>query len=708
MRANLFLGLGLVALILGGCGSTGVVEVAPYKPEVIDMEAVLSREYVRAEHDVLVRALGSESAATRERAAYGLGRYHGLNDWTVDALVKATGDEDVQVQTAASFALGILAQEEPRSPIFGARNIPDIVWAHEVDTLGHMDDDLAISGLLRELEHEQQSPMVVRYAAVLATQHRDVSEEHAHAFDEQLLHILKQRGETESTRHETERGGEIDFVWRILFALQRRNAARLRAIDAAGFDETLNGMLETNAWARASFLLWARSTDARARIYAVQGLGTLEYDEAITRELHHALKDNDWRVVCDACVALGREVTEENLQALIATAKHTNPHVRRVAIEALGEYVELREQISRTLDATNADPSSSVQAAAIVTAARLYGEHSAAQLELKRLKQDPVIRAGVAEAARFLPSELGVPLCEILAQDPHLRVAGFALESLGSHKTEESRALLLEYLQHEDNGLRLMAFNAIKETLTPGDLPVLIQSYNSAPDDSIANELRFNLLKAAAAVEENSTWEAINFIREARGSAHDYTARTAETLYSEVRRPGCGLGTARISKRIPTLPDELIALATATENPFVRVETTRGTMVFELFPRETPFHVYNFIELARRGHYDNLDFHRVVPNFVIQGGDTRGDGNGGTTWRGGSLPAEFTPRKYVRGSLGMPRNEDPDSGGSQFFVTHRATPHLDGRYTIFGELREGFDVLDRIEVGDRILSVAVE
>jgi cyclophilin family peptidyl-prolyl cis-trans isomerase len=140
-------------------------------------------------------------------------------------------------------------------------------------------------------------------------------------------------------------------------------------------------------------------------------------------------------------------------------------------------------------------------------------------------------------------------------------------------------------------------------------------------------------------------------------------------------------------------------------NPEVVIATTRGEMLFELFPAEAPVHVHNFLTLAERGHYKGLNFHRVVPDFVAQGGDYRGDGNGGDPWNGRALPAEITPRRYVRGSLGMPRNEDLDSGGSQIFVTHRPTPHLDQRYTIFGELRAGGAVLDRIEVGDRILDV---
>jgi cyclophilin family peptidyl-prolyl cis-trans isomerase len=143
---------------------------------------------------------------------------------------------------------------------------------------------------------------------------------------------------------------------------------------------------------------------------------------------------------------------------------------------------------------------------------------------------------------------------------------------------------------------------------------------------------------------------------------------------------------------------------TPGSKPRVIVDTSRGALVFELFTDETPVHVYNFVELVKRHFYDGTTFHRVVPDFVIQGGDLRGDGNGGSAWRGGSLRAEFTPRKFVRGSLGMPRNDDPDSGGSQIFVCHRETPHLDGRYTLFGQLVEGFDVLDRIEVGDKLVT----
>ncbi|HKX45746.1 MAG TPA: peptidylprolyl isomerase, partial [Planctomycetota bacterium] len=142
-----------------------------------------------------------------------------------------------------------------------------------------------------------------------------------------------------------------------------------------------------------------------------------------------------------------------------------------------------------------------------------------------------------------------------------------------------------------------------------------------------------------------------------------------------------------------------------SRNPLVEVATSRGSLVFELFPDDAPLHVYNFLVLAERDHYDGTLFHRVVPDFVAQGGDYRGDGNGAKPWRGDALRHEFGPRSFGRGALGMPRSEDLDSGGSQIFVTHRPTPHLDDRYTLFGQLRIGFEVLDRIEQGDRIVDV---
>ena len=108
--------------------------------------------------------------------------------------------------------------------------------------------------------------------------------------------------------------------------------------------------------------------------------------------------------------------------------------------------------------------------------------------------------------------------------------------------------------------------------------------------------------------------------------------------------------------------------------------------------------------LARAKTYDGLFFHRVVPDFVVQGGDPHGDGNGGPGW---SLPDEHTPLRFLRGTLGI-ATSGPDTGGSQLFVCHSPQPHLDGRYTIAGELESGEAVLDALQVGDEIRTVVAE
>ena len=135
----------------------------------------------------------------------------------------------------------------------------------------------------------------------------------------------------------------------------------------------------------------------------------------------------------------------------------------------------------------------------------------------------------------------------------------------------------------------------------------------------------------------------------------------------------------------------------------LRIQTERGTMEFALFASDAPLTVYNLMSLADDGYFDGQLFHRVVPNFVVQAGDPRGDGNGGP---GYAIRDELNRHRYLRGTLGMALS-GPDTGGSQFFVTHSPQPHLDGGYTVFGQLADGGDVLDRIVQGDRIVRVTL-
>jgi cyclophilin family peptidyl-prolyl cis-trans isomerase/HEAT repeat protein len=133
----------------------------------------------------------------------------------------------------------------------------------------------------------------------------------------------------------------------------------------------------------------------------------------------------------------------------------------------------------------------------------------------------------------------------------------------------------------------------------------------------------------------------------------------------------------------------------------VEISTSKGKIVIRLLVEEAPGSVANFVDLISKKYFDGKNFHRVVPNFVIQGGCNRGDGYGSEDY---SIRSEFSERRYTAGSVGM-ASAGKDTEGTQWFITHQPTPHLDGRYTIFAETVSGLDVVHKMEVGDKILEV---
>ena len=122
------------------------------------------------------------------------------------------------------------------------------------------------------------------------------------------------------------------------------------------------------------------------------------------------------------------------------------------------------------------------------------------------------------------------------------------------------------------------------------------------------------------------------------------------------------------------------------------------------YPQDAPKTVENFVTLAKKGFYNGLTFHRVVPDFVVQGGCPKGDGTGGP---GYTIPAEFNSKKHLRGTVAMARSQHPDSAGSQFYICYGATPHLDRNYTVFGQVTSGMEHVDRIKQGDRMKTVEI-
>ncbi len=143
-------------------------------------------------------------------------------------------------------------------------------------------------------------------------------------------------------------------------------------------------------------------------------------------------------------------------------------------------------------------------------------------------------------------------------------------------------------------------------------------------------------------------------------------------------------------------------------NPVVVFETAKGTFKAEIFEKEAPITAGNFLSLVKAGFYNNLTFHRVEPNFVVQGGDPKGDGTGGS---GKTIPLEIKPGlKHVYGTLAMARSQNPNSASSQFYVVKGPASFLDGQYAVFGKVTDdaGMKVVEKIAVGDRMAKVYVE
>jgi peptidyl-prolyl cis-trans isomerase B (cyclophilin B) len=135
------------------------------------------------------------------------------------------------------------------------------------------------------------------------------------------------------------------------------------------------------------------------------------------------------------------------------------------------------------------------------------------------------------------------------------------------------------------------------------------------------------------------------------------------------------------------------------------IETAKGTIKFELKELEAPITTKNFIDLAQKEFYNGLTFHRVIRGFMIQGGDPKGDGTGGPGYK---IRDEFSPKlKHTKGAVSM-ANAGPNTGGSQFFITEDPQPHLDGKHSVFGQVIEGQDVVEKIKQGDKMLKVTIQ
>jgi len=297
---------------------------------------------------------------------------------------------------------------------------------------------------------------------------------------------------------------------------------------------------------------------------------------------------------------------------------------------------------------------------------------------------------GPPRAAPRLAAMLG-------GQDP--AVVAAAIEAMAGmpEKPKDLAATLERLLASGDVIVRAAAASALGELKPAEGAAALAAAYRAGA----ADELYQARAAAIAALAKYGTAAATPALNEALGDKDWAVRLRAAALLRELDPATDAPSRIRPAQGRPVEAYAAPALVAPQVSPHVFLDTDKGTIEVELAVLEAPLTAGNFMALARSGYFSGMAVHRVVPDFVVQAGDRRGDGEGGP---GYTIRDEINTLPYLRGTVGMAL-DGADTGGSQFFITHSPQPHLDGKYTVFGRVAAGMDVVDRLQQGDVIRRV---
>ena len=434
--------------------------------------------------------------------------------------------------------------------------------------------------------------------------------------------------------------------------------------------------------------------------------------------------------------AAGDSLGDLAISVLLRLAGDPHPHVRINALRSLGTYdtrarnpvlaatqdpdanvrIAAAQSLGTVLDSTTATwlplwqrdtslmyrsslLSSATRAGARLPALTEWASHGSWQYRLAALNAAGSSRdtGVVARAARTMSRD----------RDGRVRASayGFIAGNDTSAPPREVHDALISALGDSDFYARATALGSLARHGRAADVPAVLSAYALSTRDS-SNDAR---IAAMQYVAEAWKKDSANFSSDLRrrlsdlAPSRDPLVRAPVDSVTVMRAWSSYRGNPRPLSWYQNVVRTYVVPAATGKTQRATIRTRRGDIVLELFGADAPITVRNFMTLARSGYYRGTGFHRVVPNFVAQDGDPRGDGNGGP---GYAIRDEMNPRRYERGALGMALS-GPDTGGSQYFITHSPQPHLDGHYTVFGRVLSGYGALDGIVQGDRILSIVV-
>ncbi len=621
--------------------------------------SIIHYEDARWISDKLVNYLTDHDSEIRARAALAIGR---IGDAEGAAfLYEMLGDSVESVAETAAFGIGLTGNKDYADKLLGAcESFPPPLQAVIIEAVGRLTDS----------SMTQFTGEIARYL-----DHTD------HRVREQAAYALW-RGGGKIYAEQLEQVCLTDPVRPV-------RIAALYALCRMGIAETIDAYEE-----------WLPDPDPFVRSLAFRGLA-LGKNDSQTRLIASGLNDRDNNVVSQAIASLGAIETSRAINYVMNNYQNFDDEKIKTQILGILGRLENSAAADYALADIHDSAGANIVGEAIVYLAKVGYNDIIPLLDSIAVTSDPRLNVKIAEALVEIGGETVKPRLVSLFSDSSAMVRAAAFDALAKFDTINIDYYIRKALNDSDYVVCARAVDKIGELKKERMLPQLMTIINM--HDLAETDLKRSVVEAAGKFipgPSDSLAEEILYqglmdydYLVSNDAAKIYEEKLGQDRYSYASKPYARIGERKIK----------LLIKQYRKNPHAIISTRHGDIKIELFFDVAPLTVHNFITLTNRGFYDNLIFHRVVPNFVVQGGDPRGDGWGGPEH---SIRCEYSNLSYDRGMVGI-AHSGKDSGGSQFFITLSAQPHLDARYTIFGNVLSGMEAVDNIVRGDTIYTVTI-
>lgn len=642
-------------IVLGAIAGYYFYDTFRIPSEIEKRAEIIKLEDRRKITENLTAYLTDDSARVRATAARAIGRIG--TPGAADLLLGMLTDQAQQVGAAAAFGIGLTKDKDYADKLLAeAVDLPDRVAAVAVEAAGRLADS-SMTDIHEELIVFLSHPAPeVRESACRAIYL---------AGGGKIADVLAAKLKSEKDKGVVSAG---------LFAL-----ARLGAIEGAEL-----------------FINNLANPDPFVRMMAVRGLGKADLDD-VEHYIAIALNDVDPNVVAQAIVELDRKQTTKAKEHLVEKLAQEKDEKLIAALFAAMTRQENDRAVTAAQDILTRQPATNIVSSIVTYLATILGERAIATIDSLARQPDVHVKAACVKAYGVIATPGVVSRVAMFFKDEDPIVRATALTGLLEIDSDNTDFHLRMAIADPDDVVVSLAVDHIAEQKLSEYLPLLDSLIDLGHEIDVT--VRRSIVAATHPfLKEEATDSLARVILTAGILDREYIVRrdAAEiyrTMLDDNQYAAIGKAPGRYSQS-----DIEAALEKHTVNPYVLVRTNRGEFEMMLYFDIAPLTIMSFLDLVDSDFYDGLSFHRVIPGFVAQGGDPRGDGWGGPDW---FIRCEYSQERYRRGTVGI-ATSGKDTGGSQFFITHISQPHLDGRYTVFGQVVTGMNIVDRLVVGDII------